>query len=293
MRVLIIGASGQLGSDLCRVYQDREIIPLNHRDIEITDINSVRTAILAHRPQLVINTAAYIRVDDCESEKDKAFAVNALGAGNVATVCREIDARLALISTDYVFGGGTPADGIPLTEFDTPVPLNVYGRSKLAGEHMVSHLCHKYYIIRTSGLFGTAGASGKGGNFIETILNLSRTKKELNVVDDQIFSPTYSLDLAEIIHRLLDTEYYGIFHITNSGSCSWYEFSRAITGFTGTNITINPVHSDQYPQKASRPGYSVLNNYHLQLAGIDKLRPWQAALKDYLNKKGYISQEAV
>jgi dTDP-4-dehydrorhamnose reductase len=286
MKVLIIGASGQLGTDLCRSYRDVEIIPLDHREIEITDIASLRRAVVSHKPDLIINTAAFIRVDDCESEQDKAFSVNALGAGNVAAVSREIDAELVYISTDYVFGAGPETRNTPYSEFDATAPPNIYGQSKLAGEKLVSHLSQKYYIIRTSGLFGAKGASGKGGNFVETILKLSAVHEELNVVNDQVFSPTYTPDLAAGIRRVVETGQYGIWHITNGGACSWYEFSRAIVGLSGAKIRINAVTSDQYPQKARRPHYSVLNNYHLRLAGLPEARPWMDALKDYLEKRG-------
>jgi dTDP-4-dehydrorhamnose reductase len=287
MRVLIIGAAGQLGTDLCRVFKDDGLIPLKHSDIEITDMDSVRRAITVHRPETVIDTAAYIRVDDCETEKDRAFAINTLGARNVAVVCQEIGAKLVYISTDYVFGGGSEVRRAPYTEFDDPIPLNVYGQSKLAGERLVCHLCHKYFIVRTSGLFGLAGASGKGGNFVETALNLARTRPELRIVNDQTFSPTYSQDLARALARLSATQYFGTYHITNSGACTWYEFSREIVRMAGLTTPVFPLTSEQYPQKARRPSYSVLNNYHMQLLGWEPLRPWQDALSDYLRQKGY------
>ncbi|MCL0087503.1 dTDP-4-dehydrorhamnose reductase [Dehalococcoidia bacterium] len=290
MRVLITGANGQLGTDLCRVLPDIEVIPLTHSDVEITDMNSVKTAFIKHRPDIVINTAAYVRVDDCETEQDKAFSVNALGARNVAVVCQEIGAKLVHISTDYVFGGESKPRTAPYTEFDFPIPPNVYGKSKLAGENLVRHLCIRHFIVRSSGLFGIAGASGKGGNFVETMLRLAKGKDELRVVNDQVFSPTYTKDLAEKIAQLIHTEYYGIFHITNKGSCSWYEFSKEILNLAGIRTPVIPITSDQYPQKARRPHYSVLDNYHLRLLGMDDMRPWQEALKDYMISKGHINQ---
>jgi len=290
MRVLVIGADGQLGTDLCRVLKGRDLVPLTQADIEITDMNSVDKAFVKYQPEAVINTAAFVRVDDCETEQDKAFAVNALGARNVAVQAEKIRARLVHISTDYVFGGETviPPDGY--TEFDNPVPLNIYGKSKLAGDELVRHLCYKHLIVRSSGLFGAAGAMGKGGNFIETILKLAREKPEVRVVNDQVFSPTYTFDLAEKISQILETECYGIFNITNSGTCSWYEFAREALDAAGIHTPIIPITSDQYPQKAKRSHYSVLRNYQLHLLGIKPMRPWQEALRAYLREKGHIAR---
>jgi dTDP-4-dehydrorhamnose reductase len=288
MRVLVIGADGQLGTDLCKTLKDSELIPLTQSEIEITQPSSVRKVFFEYLPEVVINTAAFVRVDDCETEQDNAFRVNALGARNVAVQTRKIGAKLVQISTDYVFGGETYKPQAGYTEFDLPVPLNIYGKSKLAGEELVKTLCEKYMIVRTSGLFGVAGALGKGGNFIETILKLSREKTELRVVDDQVFSPTYSLDLSKRISEIIETENYGIFHITNSGICSWYEFTQEILKQTGIKTPVIPLNSDQYPQKARRPNYSVLRNYQAQLLGMDPLRPWQEALGDYLKAKGHV-----
>jgi len=288
MRVLITGANGQLGTDLCRILHGLETIPLTHKDVEITNMNSVKEVLGKHKPDIIINTAAYVRVDDCETEQDKAFLVNALGARNVAVVAQELGAKLVHISTDYVFGGEAEPPTTPYTEFDTPVPLNLYGKSKLAGENFVQHLCSRHFIIRASGLFGVAGSSGKGGNFIETILKLAQQQGELRVVNDQVFSPTYTKDLAKKIAQLIDTEYYGIFHITNKGSCSWYEFTKEILKLAGLKTPVIPTTSDEYPQQARRPHFSALDNYQLRLLGVDDMRPWQEALKDYMISKGHI-----
>ena len=180
-------------------------------------------------------------------------------------------------------GGDKPH---PYTEFDTPVPLSIYGKSKLVGEDFVRHLCSRYFIIRTSGLFGVTGASGKGGNFVETILKLGKEQSELRVVNDQVFSPTHTKDLARKISQLIETECYGIFHITNKGSCSWYEFAGEILRLAGLKTPIIPVSSDEYPQRAKRPRLSVLGNYHLRLLGMDDMVTWQEALKDYMIQKG-------
>lgn len=288
MKVAVTGANGQLGTDLCAVLGDFELIPLTDKDIEISDMSSVKQAFGKHKPDIIINTAAYVRVDDCEDEHEKAFSVNALGARNIAVVAQELGAKLVHLSTDYVFGGEVQPRTTPYTEFDTPVPLSVYGRSKLAGESLARHFCLRHFIVRTSGLFGVAGSMGKGGNFIETMLKLARERGELRVVNDQVFSPTYTTDLARKITQLITTQYYGIFHITNKGACSWYEFTTEILRLAGIKTPVVPITSDEYPQKARRPRYSVLDNYQIRLLGLDDMRPWPEALKDYLREKGHI-----
>jgi len=289
VKVAVTGANGQLGTDFCRALHNFDVIPFTHADIEIADLASVREAMLKHKPAIIINTAAYVRVDDCEDEKEEAFQVNALGARNVAVVAQELGARLVHISTDYVFGGEVEPRTTPYTEFDTPIPLSIYGKSKLAGENLVRHFCLRHFIVRASGLFGVAGSSGKGGNFIETMLRLARERDELKVVNDQVFSPTYTGDLARKIAQLMATEYYGIFHITNKGTCSWYKFTAEIVKLAGIKTPVVPITSDQYPQKARRPCYSVLDNSHLRLLGMDDMRHWQEALKDYLVARGHIT----
>ncbi len=288
MKVALIGANGQLGSDLLKVLDSVEVIPLIHANIEVSNMNSVRQALIQHQPDVIINTAAFHRVDDCETDPMKTFQVNTIGARNVAVVAQEIGAKLVYLSTDYVFGGECESCTVPYTEFDTPIPLSVYGRSKLAGENLVQHLCAKYFIVRGSGFFGIAGSSGKGGNFVETMLRQGKERNELRVVNDQVFSPTYAKDIANKIVQLISTNYYGIFHVTNSGICSWYEFAKEILRLVGLKTKVIPITSDQYPQKAKRPHYSVLDNFHLRLLDMDDMRPWQEALVDYMREKGHI-----
>lgn len=288
MKILITGADGQLGTDLCKSLGRHQLVPLTINDGDITDFSFVKKQFLSHKPDVIINTAAYVLVDACEDNKDLAFKVNALGARNVAVMAEEINAKLVHISTDYVFGGEVKPRIIPYTEFDTPVPCNTYGKSKLAGEKFVRHLCRKHFIVRSSALFGKAGAMGKGGNFVETMLKLAKKREELRVVNDQIFSPTYTSDLTEKIIELIKTEYYGIFHITNSAICSWYEFTTEILKLAGLKTPVVPITTDQYPQKARRPLYSVLDNYHRRLLGMDDMPPWQEALRNYLIDKGHI-----
>ena len=270
MKIAITGANGQLGTDLCKSLHNADVIPFTHADLDITDAVSVRRVMNENRPDIIINTAAYVRVDDCEDNREHAFQVNALGARNIAVVAQELGAKLVQISTDYVFGGsavspleksliphersesgGSPSITPPFskgglrgisgyTEFDPPSPLNVYGSSKLAGEDFVRHLCTKYFIIRGSGLFGVAGSSGKGGNFVETMLRLGKERNELRVVNDQVFSPTYTRDMAAKIAQLITTTSYGTFHVTNSGSCSWYDFTQEIIKLAGLPLKSLP-----------------------------------------------------
>lgn len=289
MKVLITGANGQLGTDLCRALKGEDVIGLTHADADITDLTSFMNICRKYRPSVIVNTASYVRVDDCEDEVDRAFLVNALGACNVAVVAQEIGALLVHISSDYVFGGEPARCRMSYTEYDVPVPLNTYGRSKLAGEEMVRHHCSRHLIIRSSGLFGVTGSSGKGGNFIETILTLARKNDDLKVVNDQTLSPTCTKDLAVKIIELITTGICGTFHITNRGTCTWYEFTREILRLAGIKKRVIPVTSDHYPQKALRPHYSILDNYNLRLLKMDDMRTWQDALSDYLRERKHIN----
>jgi dTDP-4-dehydrorhamnose reductase len=291
MKILLIGAGGQLGADIQKEAAGIEILPFTHTELDITDDAAVLKACRDSRPDVIINTAAYVRVDECESDKETAYAVNASGAENVAAAARETGAKLVHISTDYVFGGGESTGDNTLTESDIPVPLNVYGASKLAGEEKVRGLCQRHFIVRSSGLFGTAGSSGKGGNFVETVLRLAGERDELKVVDDQVFSPTYTRDLAAKILQLAETDYYGIFHITNSGSCSWYRFAEEIMRIAGLKIKVAPITSKQYPQPAKRPAYSVLDNKRLRILDMNDMRPWQDALAAYFYERNHGNDE--
>lgn len=286
MKVLVTGSEGQLGRDLCLAL-GAEVVPLGHRALDITKLDSVLEAICRHRPDVVVNAAAYVRVDDCESHADEAFAVNALGARNVAVAAERNGSKLIYVSTDYVFGDELQRL-TPYTEFDTPAPLNVYGRSKLAGEEFVRHLCHRHFVVRSSSLFGVSGSTGKMGNFVETILGRAKRNEVLRVVNDQVFSPTFTRDLAGVLSWLLTTEYYGTFHVTNQGSCSWYEFARTALDLTGTKATLVPISSAELAAPTQRPRFSVLDNYQMRLLGVTPLRPWPEALRDYLERKGHL-----
>jgi len=283
MRVVVIGANGQLGTDLVKVLSDWDLVPLSHADLDICDFVYTRKVLEDAKPGIVINAAAFTRVDDCEEEVSKAFWVNGFAVRNLAEVCRDINCVLMHISTDYVFDGMKKA---PYTENDPPNPLNVYGVSKLTGEFFVRNICPKHFIVRTSGLYGVAGSSGKGGNFVEMMIRLAKEGKPIRVVNDQVLTPTYTKDLAEKIKELLQTEAYGLYHITNSGQCSWYEFASKIFELLGMKPDFGPTTSAEFGAKAKRPAYSVLAGERLQQLGLDYVRPWWQALAAYLTERG-------
>lgn len=279
MNIVVIGANGQLGSDLVSVLRGGEIIPLTHNDVEISDFNSISRMFEEYRPQIVINTTAFHNVPECEKDDLRAFAVNALGPKFLAQNCVKNDATLLHISTDYVFDGKKNS---PYLEDDLPNPLNVYGISKLTGEYYIKSVVGKYFIVRTAGLYGIHKCRAKGGNFIDSILNLSREGKEIKVVGDQYSTPTYTLDLANQINELIKTDSYGLFHITNEGSCSWYEFAKAVFEFLNIKADLKEISQKEFYSTVRRPDYSVLENSRLKILGMNKMRHWKDALGDYL-----------
>lgn len=284
MKIAIIGAKGQLGFDLVRAFKDtgHEVVPLTHADIDVTDFKLSQKILKNIQPEAVINCAAYVRVDDAEDFTDKAFVVNALGARNIALICKDLNSILVHISTDYIFDGQKSQ---PYTEEDIPNPLNVYGNSKLAGEYFVRNTLDKYYIIRSSSFFGAAGASGKGGNFVETMIKKVRNNEEIRVVDDMIMSPTYTKDAAEMIKRILTRELpFGIYHAANSGQCSWYEFAGAIFEMLGMEVSLFPTKTNILQSKARRPMFSPLARIKLKKYGLE-MESWEEALERYLIEK--------
>jgi dTDP-4-dehydrorhamnose reductase len=286
MKIMIIGADGQLGADLCQVVPQAEQIPLTHKDIDVTDRSQVQAVFKKYRPDTVINTAGYSRVDDAEDHETLAFSVNTIAVKYLADACRESGAALVHLSTDYVFDGQKTT---PYEESDNPNPQSIYGVSKAAGENCLKYILEKYFIIRSSGLYGCAGCKGKGGgNFIENMIGRAADRPELNVVTDEIVSPTYTRDLAAKIYQLVQTGHYGLYHIANHGECSWYEFTVKIFELLGQKVTVNKVLSSEYKTKARRPHYSVLKNGRLAALGLDDLRPWPEALKAYLIARGYL-----
>ena len=282
MRVALIGANGQLGVDLVKVMQDWDLVPLTHGDLDICDFVYTRKVLADTKPDIVINAAAFTRVDDCEDEVSKAFWVNAFAVRNLAKVCAELDCTFVHISTDYVFDG---QKGAPYTENDPPNPLSVYGASKLAGEHFARNLCPKHFVVRTSGLYGLAGSRAKGGNFLETMIRLAKEDKPIRVVNDQVLGPTYTRDLAEKLRELVQNEAYGLYHITNSGQCSWYEFAGKIFELLELRPDFGPTTTAAHGAKAQRPAYSVLSHDSWTRLGHNPMRTWEEALQDYLGRR--------
>lgn len=285
MRIIVIGSTGQLGTDLIRVLKnDHETIGLAHEDIEVTERDSCQV-LRRYNPDVVINTAAFHDVDRCEEEPLEAFSVNAIGAKNVAEVCREIQAITVFISTDYVFDGSKME---PYTEEDIPNPINTYGISKLAGELYTSRN-PKHYIVRVASLFGIAGARGKSGNFIEKMINKARNNEQISVVDDMWMSPTYTVDAARTINAIIKSKApFGIYHVTNAGFCTWFQFAQEIFRQIGLRPHLTPIKTNQLRMKAQRPRYSVLTSIKLSKYGI-KTRDWKQALNEYLIEKGHLS----
>ncbi|MBR5503480.1 MAG: dTDP-4-dehydrorhamnose reductase [Methanobrevibacter sp.] len=274
MKILITGAYGMLGSDLREVLKSHELIVTGSKDLDITDKEKVIEFICENSPEMVINAAAYTAVDDCESNYDDAYAVNAIGPCNLAIACNKLDIPLIHVSTDYVFDG---LKTTPLVEDDNLGPKSAYGKTKLEGEKLIQENCEKFFILRTAWLYGV-----NGGNFVSTMLNLSKEHDELTVVNDQVGSPTFSLDLAKAISELLESDKYGIYHLTNEGECSWYEFSLDIFKAAGIDVKVRPVSTDEFPRPAPRPSYSVLSNEKWKNAGFAPMRNYKEALEEYL-----------
>jgi dTDP-4-dehydrorhamnose reductase len=285
MKIMLIGADGQLGSDLVKVLRPaHDLVPLTIADIEVTDPESIEANMRRHQPELVMNMAAFHKVDVCEEEMEPTFAVNAFGTRSLALACRAHGAALLHMSTDYVFGGDKTRT-TPYAETDTPGPINAYGISKLAGEHFIRYLLDRYYILRVCGLYGVAGSLGKGSNFVELMLRLAKEGKPIKVVDDQRLTPTYTVDVANQIAALVETGRYGLYHATSQGDCTWYEFTAEIMRQSGLSPDLSKAKTGDFGEKATRPAYSVLENKALQAIGLDRMRPWQQALAAYLEER--------
>ena len=282
-KVLITGSNGMLGSSLLeRLKKKYSIKGITIEDADITDFEAVVKVIRKIKPDIVIHTAGYTKVDDCESNINLAYRVNAIGTRNVAMACQRIDASMVYISTDYVFDGTKNA---PYIEFDAANPISIYGKTKLAGEEFVRQILNRFYIIRTSWLYGEGGV-----NFVDTIINKAKTEKELKIVNDQRGSPTYTKDLADKIDEIISRERYGIYHVTNSGSCSWFEFAKKIIDITNIgHIRLISIKSSELNRPAKRPANSVLQNFMLELEGIPLLRSWEEAVREYIEKTGFSS----
>lgn len=278
MRILVTGASGQLGYDVERELERRGIEHLgtSSRELDITDREAVERLMAAYRPDAAIHCAAYTKVDLAEDEPERCWAVNADGTRNMAAACRKTGAKLLYISTDYVF----PGTGERSYETGDPTgPVNTYGRSKLAGELAVQSLLEKYFIVRISWVFGK-----NGNNFVKTMLRLAETKAELSVVCDQIGSPTYTADLAPLLCDMVQTERYGVYHATNEGTCAWSEFAEAIFELAGRQVVVHPIPTSAYPTRAARPLNSRMSKERLHSNGFQELPEWKNALARYLKE---------
>jgi len=274
LRVLIVGAQGMLGSDLKRSLKDTlQVIGTDKEDFDITNQRETLGALLKIRPQWVINVAAYTQVDRCEEEMELAFKVNAEGVKNLALACKEIQAKLFHVSTDYVFDGEKQE---PYLEEDAPMPISVYGQSKLKGESYIQMLLNDFIIIRSGGLYGKRGV-----NFVNTIIKMAKERNELTVVNDQWVSPTYTVDLSRAMGALMNGFSKGIFHVVNSGTCTWYQFACKVLELIGSKSKVIPISSNQLNRPAKRPGFSVLNcKKFTEVTGME-LRPWDEALTEY------------
>ena len=289
MKTILLGANGQLGTDLQQAVNDREtavsLVPLFRSDLDVSNVDAIADELASRDFDALINCTSYHKTDEVETNATQGFTINAHAVQALANVCRDKNAKFVHISTDYVFDGTAAS---PLTEADAPGPINVYGASKFMGERLAS-LAHPdgTYILRVASLFGIAGASGKGGNFVETMIKVGRDRGELKVVDDVTMSPTATADIALMILALLEKNApAGIYHGVNSGQATWYEFASQIISRAGVDATVAPCTSDEFPTKALRPAYSVLDNSKLTSV-MGTIPTWQDALDRYLAAKGH------
>ena len=275
MKILITGSDGMLGHDLADVLKGKhELILTTSKTLDITDKNHVIDFVSSQKPDMLINAAAYTDVDGCEKNQELAYSVNGEGVRNLAMACKKIGCGLVHISTDYVFNGENTR---PWVEDDETGPISVYGKSKLEGEKAICEILDKYFILRTAWLYGV-----NGRNFPKTMLELAEDHSKITVVYDEVGTPTYTLDLAQAISKLIETDCYGIYHLTNSGSCSWCEFARYIFEIAGADIEVVPVTADEFARPAPRPSYSVLENRNWVENGFEPLRNYTEAIKEYI-----------
>jgi len=275
MKVALTGAGGMLGHAVRKVFSDLDLIPFSRAELDITSLDDAVTKIRDARPDFLIHAAAFTNVDACETQPETAYLVNGIGTRNIAIACEEIHCPVIHISSDYVFDGTKTS---PYDEWDMPRPVSRYGISKLMAEQFVSSLTNRFYIVRTSWLYGS-----NGKNFVDTIIRLLAEKDALRVVNDQFGSPTLTDDLARLLRELMGRGY-GIYHATNSGVCTWYEFAVEIAERQGIRKQIIPVTSEEFDRPARRPANSALNDTMLRLEGIPPLRHWEDALDDYLSR---------
>lgn len=271
MKVLVTGANGQLGYDVIKLLDSEgiEFLGTDRESLDITNEENVTRVINDYNPNVVIHCAAYTAVDKAEDEKELCYSVNVLGTRNIAQACKEINAKMVYISTDYVFDG---EGDMSFEVTDKPNPINYYGKTKYEGELEVHKFLDKYFVVRISWVFGS-----NGNNFVKTMLRLGKERDEISVVADQIGSPTYTPDLAKLLVEMIKTDKYGIYHATNEGYCSWYEFASEIFKQAGMDVKVNPIKTEDYPTKAKRP-----KNSRLYKNSLIKLENWEDALNHYI-----------
>lgn len=282
MRVAVIGANGQLGCDVCTAFtaSGHEVLPLNHDTVDIVDHASVTAQFGQIKPDFIVNTAAMHNVEACEAAPLKAFEVNGLGVRNLAIVANALGSVLLQVSTDYVFDGSKQ---VPYVESDSPMPLNVYGNTKLAGEYFVRTIAAKHFVVRVSGLYGANPCRAKSGdNFVRLMLRISKERDEIRVVDDEVLTPTSTMEVAKQLVAMSQLDRYGLYHATAQGNCSWHRFAAKIFELSGTKVKLSVARSDEFPKKVPRPKYSVLENAALKAAGLDIMKDWQDGLKEYM-----------
>ena len=285
MNVAVIGANGQLGRDVVSAFAEDQdtVASVTHADLEISQLESVRACLGKCSPEVVVNTAAMHHVENCEREPEHAYAANAIGVRNLALATHELGATLIHISTDYVFDGKKNS---PYVEEDAALPLNVYGNSKLAGEYYARTLNPRHFVLRTSALYGKHPCRAKSGrNFVDLMLELARTRDRIRVVDDEFVSPTPTVDLARQIISLSRSDAYGLYHATSENSCSWYEFAQEIFSLAGVRVRLEAASPGEFPAKAPRPQYSVLENRRLKRIGLNSFESWEVGLGDTSPKR--------
>ncbi|MBA3648027.1 MAG: dTDP-4-dehydrorhamnose reductase [Chitinophagales bacterium] len=285
MKVAVIGANGQLGTDVCEVFSiAHNVIPLTHNDIEIGEIDNVKKVLSEIKPDAVVCTAAAHNVPKCEQEPDIAFRINGIGSLNLAKASQDLDFKLVQYSTDYVFDGRKMK---PYTEADPVFPQSVYAVTKYTGEQFIQNYCTKYFVVRVSGIYGKIPCRAKGGNFISTMVKLSKEKPEVRVVNDEVLTPTPTKEIAKNTLSLIETEAYNLYHMTCEGEVSWYEFARTIFDALNLKTPLYEASVKDFPLVVKRPFYSVLDNYNLQRIGLNQMPGWKEALTEFL-KKNYV-----
>ncbi len=285
MKAAVIGANGQLGTEVCRAYEGAgyEVAALTHADLAVEDRAQTRDVLGDLGPDVVVNTAAMHHLERCEEDPARAFAINGEGARNVALQAQDLGAALIHVSTDYVFDGAATT---PYTEADCPRPLNVYGTTKLCGEHFVRALCERHLVVRVSGLFGDAPCRAKGGlNFVDLMLHLARNRGAVRVVDDERVSPTTCRSVADNLVPLGESGATGVFHMTSQGECTWYEFAARIFELAKVEVQLDRADPGEFASVVARPAYSVLDNAALRAADLDRMPHWTDALGWYLGER--------